>query len=134
MWPVDDFWFARRYVTFGAMHGTARNDGRSIEPNEGQGFPAPSTCLSLRHAIAYRGVDDDGEPILIISDGVCSVALESGLAGPSPEVVVAARRLAETAAEFASRMAEQLPESKERRPGRRPPNRRTMPGPKSGTP
>src|SRR6185369_5548611 len=103
-------------------------------PVDGPTFPLPGTSLSLRHVIAYRGFDDDGDPVLIISDGVSSVALESGLAGPSLEVVVAARRLAATAEDFASAMAELLPEHKERRPGRRPPNRRNVPGPRGGTP
>jgi hypothetical protein len=116
------------------MHGTGRDDGSAVEPGEGQTFPFPNTALSLRHAVAYRGVDDDGAPILIISDGVSSVALESGLSGPSDEVVVAARRLAATTADFATTMAELLPDNRERRPGRRPPNRRNVPGPKGGTP
>jgi hypothetical protein len=119
------------------MGGTARDDGSPVEPGEGQTFPVPSTSLSLRHAIAYGGVDDEGEPVLIITDGVSSVALESGLSGPSDEAVVAARRLAATAEDFASRIAdllpEGLPEGKERRPGRRPPNRRKLPGPKGAT-
>src|SRR5215469_748871 len=99
------------------MHGTASNDDASPEPGDELTFPAPSTSLSLRHLIAYRGLDDDGEPILIITDGVSSIALESGLAGPSSEVVVAARRLAATAEDFACRMAELLPDTKERRAG-----------------
>jgi hypothetical protein len=115
------------------MHGTASDDGSTIEPDEDLTFPIPNTALSLRHTVAYRGVDEDGEPVLIISDGVSSVALESGLYGASTEVVFAARRLAGATEEFAMTMAEQLPESKERRPGRRPPNRRNVPGPKSGT-
>src|SRR5262245_16710115 len=115
------------------MGGTARDDGSPVEPGEGQTFPIPSTSLSLRHAIAYGGVDDDGEPVLIITDGVSSVALESGLSGPSDEAVVAARRLAATADDFASRIADLLPGApggKDRGSGRRPPNRRKIPAPK----
>jgi hypothetical protein len=92
------------------MDGTARDDEPSVDLVESPTFPIPNVTLSLRHAIAYRGRDDDGEPILIISDGVSAVALESGLSGPSPEVVVAARGLAAIAEVFARGMAELLPD------------------------
>ena len=115
------------------MHGTRRDGDGPPEPDDDLTFPTPRTSLSLRHVIAYRDVDDEGDPILIITDGVSSIALESGLAVPSSELVTAARRLAATAADFAAVLAEQLPEAKERRPGRRPANRRYVPGPRDGT-
>jgi hypothetical protein len=115
------------------MHGTERDEGSAVDPVDGL-TPVPSTSLSLRHAMAYRGVDDDGEPVLIITDGVSSVSLETGLAGLSIDLVAAARQLAATAEDFASTMAALLPEPQERRPGRRPPNRRNVPGPRGGTP
>jgi hypothetical protein len=115
------------------MHGTARDDEPPAEPADNPTFPIPSTTLSLPHVIAYRGRDDDGEPSLIITDGVSAVALESGLSGPSAEAVVAARRLAATALEFAAGVAELLPDANDHRPGRRPLNRRGVPGPRSGT-
>ena len=115
------------------MHGTARDGDVPPEHDDDLTFPALSASLSLRHAIAYRELDDEGEPVLIITDGVSSIALESGLAGPSSEVVVAARRLAATAEDFASVLAAQLPEAKEARVGRRPSNTRYVPGPRGGT-
>jgi hypothetical protein len=113
------------------MHGTARDDDPASEPSDSPAFP---TTLSLRHMVAYPVLDDDGVPVLILTDGVSAVALESGLAGPCAEVVVAARRLGAVADDFAASIAELLPEAKDRPPGRRPPNRRGGPGPKSGTP
>jgi hypothetical protein len=115
------------------MNGTERDRDVPPEPGDDPTFPAPTACLSLRHVIAYRELDDDGEPILIITDGVSSIALESGLATPSSDLVVAARRLAATAEDFASVLAAQLPETKEPRLRRRPSNRRYVPGPRGGT-
>jgi hypothetical protein len=115
------------------MYGTGRDGDAPPETHDDLTFPNPSAFLSLRQVTAYRGQDDDGEPILIITDGVSSIALESGLAGLSSELVVAARRLANTAEDFAAVLAEQLPDAKEPRRGRRPPNRRYVPGPRNGT-
>jgi hypothetical protein len=115
------------------MHGTARDDQPPAEPGDSPTFPIPSTTLSLPHVVAYRGRDDDGEPSLIITDGVSAVALESGLSGPSAAMVVAARRLAAAAEQFATGIAEILPDANDPRPGRRPLNRRSVPGPRGGT-
>jgi len=114
------------------MHGTVRDDETPAAAGDTPAFPTPSTILSLPHVIAYRGRDDDGEPSLIITDGVSAIALEGGLSGPSAEAVAAARRLAATAEEFAAGIAELLPDANDHRPGRRPPNRRNVPGPRGG--
>ena len=63
-------------------------------------FPDPVAVLSLRDCQIYRAVDDDGQPILVLTDGVTTVALECGLKGLSPEVVAAAGRLAEGVDDF----------------------------------
>jgi hypothetical protein len=115
------------------MYGTGRDGDAPPEPADDPTFPTLSTSLSLRHVTAYRSQDDEGEPILIITDGVSTIALESGLASPSSELVVAARRLAATAEDFAAVLAEQIPDAKELQTGRRPVNRRYVPGPRNGT-
>jgi hypothetical protein len=64
-------------------------------------FPEPVAVLSLRDCTVYRAVDDDEQPILIISDGVTTLSLECGLRGPSAQVVDAAERLSEGVHDFA---------------------------------
>jgi hypothetical protein len=68
----------------------------------GHPFPDPVSVISLRRATTYRDCDEDGQPILIISDGVTSVAFDSGLSGLSFGVVAASRRLAEAVNDFTS--------------------------------
>ncbi len=58
-------------------------------------FPDPVAVLSLRDCAVYRAVDDDDQPILVVTDGVTTVALECGLRGLSDAIVSAAQRLAD---------------------------------------
>lgn len=57
-------------------------------------FPEPTAVLSLRDSMVFRAVDDDSQPILIITDGVTTLAMECGLRGLSEDIVNAAERLA----------------------------------------
>lgn len=66
-----------------------------------QPFPEPIAALSMRSTKVFRAVDEDGQPILIITDGVTTVAVESGLSGLSDEVVAAADDLASAARDYA---------------------------------
>ena len=52
--------------------------------------------------MTYRVVDEDNQPVLIITDGVSTVALECGLSGLSFNVVVAAQGLGDAVADFAA--------------------------------
>ena len=65
-----------------------------------QPFPAPMAVLSLRAATVYRAVDDDDQPILIVSDGVTTIALECGLRGLDEGIISAARQLADAVADY----------------------------------
>jgi hypothetical protein len=65
-------------------------------------FPDPAAVLSLRHCTVYRAVDDDEQPILIVTDGVTTLALECGLRGMSDEVILAAERLADAVHDYVS--------------------------------
>ena len=56
----------------------------------------------MRDAVTYRDVDEDGQPILIITDGVTAVALEGGLPGLSANMVAASYRLADAVRDFAT--------------------------------
>lgn len=66
-----------------------------------RGYPEPAAVISLRKAVTYRDLDEDGQPILIITDGITAVALDSGLAGLSGDVVTASQRLADAMGDFA---------------------------------
>jgi hypothetical protein len=64
-------------------------------------FPEPAAVLSLRHCTVYRAADDDGQPILILTDGVTTLALECGLKGMSAELIESAERLADAVHDYA---------------------------------
>jgi hypothetical protein len=65
-----------------------------------EAYPEPTAVISLRHGRTYRAVDEDGRPILIITDGVTAAALDIGVAGLSYGVVTAAQRLADAMADY----------------------------------
>jgi hypothetical protein len=82
--------------------------------------------ISLRHGRTFRALDDEGRPMLIITDGVSAVALDVGVSGLSYGVVVSARRLADSIGDFASSLdgawdARETtpPQGRHRRNGRR---------------
>ena len=64
--------------------------------------------LSLRECTVYRSVDEDDQPVLVLSDGVVTLSLECGLQGASNEVADAAERLAQEVHEFAVSMRDHL--------------------------
>jgi hypothetical protein len=63
-------------------------------------FPDPVAVLSLQSCMVFRAVDDEEQPILILTDGVTTVALECGLQGLTDEVVQRVQRLAEGATDY----------------------------------
>jgi hypothetical protein len=52
--------------------------------------------------MVYRAVDDDGQPILVITDGVTTMALECGLRGVSADIIEAAERLSAGVHDYAT--------------------------------
>jgi hypothetical protein len=64
-------------------------------------FPEPAAVLNLRDSMVFRAVDDDNQPILVITDGVTTLALECGLRGLSEDIVNAAERLADAVHDYA---------------------------------
>jgi hypothetical protein len=78
-------------------HDDATTDLSGLRP-----FPEPAAVISLRRGTTFHALDHDGQPVLIITDGVNSVALNSGNSGLSYGVVVAAHRLAESVTDFAT--------------------------------
>ncbi len=83
------------------MAANGHGDTTTSDLNGQQPFPDPIAVLSLRDCTAYRAVDDDDQPVMIVSDGVTTLALECGLRGASGQVAAAADRLAEAMRDFA---------------------------------
>jgi len=71
-------------------------------------FPEPAAVLSLRECTVYRTVDEDDQPVLVLSDGVVTLSLECGLQGASDEVADAAERLSQGVHEFAMSVRDHL--------------------------
>jgi hypothetical protein len=80
----------------------------------------------MRDAVTYRDVDEDGQPILIITDGVTAVALDSGLAGLSLNVTVASHRLADAVRDFANSITARWQARERAGSGRHRRNRRQL--------
>jgi len=88
-----------------------------------RGYPTPAATINLRDAITFRAVDDDGQPLIIISDGVQSVALGSGPSGLSFGLVIAAQHLADAFDDYAKSATagwEAVADGKARRATERP--------------
>lgn len=88
-----------------SMDQSGTNDFET-ESDTGCGlFPDPSARINLRDCATYRAVDDDDQPVLVITDGVTTVTLECGLQGPTPALVTAAGRLSGAVGAFATLVA-----------------------------
>src|SRR5262245_60695873 len=79
-----------------------RPDRPTVELSTSSLFPEPVGIISLRSAITFRTVDDDGQPVLIITDGATTVALDCGLSGLTSGAVTASRRLSDAIGDFAT--------------------------------
>ena len=75
----------------------ATTDLAGLEP-----FPEPTAIISLRHGRTFRALDEEGRPMLVITDGVTAAALDVGVSGLSYGAVVAAQRLADAVSDYAS--------------------------------
>jgi hypothetical protein len=107
------------------MNASAGPDQQTTELCARSGFPEPTATINIRHAITYRVQDSDGQPILIITDGVTAVALEPGLSGLTLGVVSASHRLAEAVRDFAVSITSRW--QKDESAGRHRRNRRRIP-------
>src|SRR5262249_55626697 len=86
----------------GGVPAPARRETTTIDLMGELPFPEPAAVLSLRHCTVYRAADDDNQPILIVTDGVTTLALECGLQGVSAGVIEAAERLADAVHDYAT--------------------------------
>jgi hypothetical protein len=107
------------------MNASGGPDQPTTELCGRRGFPEPKATINIRNAITYRVQDADGQPILIITDGVTSVALEPGASGLTLGVVSASHRLAEAVRDFALSIT--LRWQKDESAGRHRRNRRQIP-------
>jgi hypothetical protein len=80
--------------------GKPSRDATTVDLKGRLPFPDPVAVLSLHNCAVFRAVDDDEQPVLILTDGVTTVALECGLHGPSDEAVQRAQRLAEGVVDY----------------------------------
>jgi hypothetical protein len=90
------------------MPASGQGDTTTVDLKGKLPFPDPLAVLSLRDCTPYRAVDDDRQPVLILTDGVTTLALECGLRGASDQIVTAANRLAEAMRDFADSVEHQI--------------------------
>lgn len=109
------------------MNGISPYDLPTTELSGQRGFPEPVAVISLRNAATYREQDEEGQPILIITDGVTTVALDSGLSGLSFGVVSASHRLADAVHDFAQSITARWQKRGGTSAGRHRRNRRPIP-------
>jgi len=65
-------------------------------------IPAPVASVRLGGIGAFSCVDDEEDPVLVVSDGETTVEFGCGLSGRSGEAALGAQRLAEAIYEYAS--------------------------------
>lgn len=80
------------------MNGTQGD----TDPDGSGDYPPPLVSVRLGEIMAFRVIDDEDEPILVVSDGEMSVEFGCGLAGVSGPAAQGAQRLAEAVREYAS--------------------------------
>jgi hypothetical protein len=83
------------------MSGTSGLDREPDDVVGRAGYPAPVVNVRLAEIIAYQVVDDEDEPILVVSDGETSVEFSCGLSGLSGSAVRGARGLADAMKDYA---------------------------------
>jgi hypothetical protein len=88
------------------MGGTDLVDGQVIDGPSGDlqprlGIPAPVVSIRVDGVCAFRMIDDDDGPILIITDGDTTVEFSCGFSGQTEAAALGAERLAEAARAYA---------------------------------
>ena len=84
------------------MYGTDLADD---DPEELRGtgvYPPPVVSVRLGEVRAFRVIDDEDEPILVVSDGETSVEFACGLSGMNGSAARGAQRLADAVRDYAS--------------------------------
>ena len=94
------------------MNGTANTnrdpggpnpDHRAFaEADDAGAYPPPVVSVRVGEVRAFRVIDDEDEPVLVVSDGETSVEFGCGLSGVSGSAARGARRLADAAQDYAS--------------------------------
>jgi hypothetical protein len=90
------------------MHGTDLADHAPDDFDDTGVYPPPVVCVRLGEIRAFRVIDDEDEPILVVSDGETSVEFGCGLAGVSGPAAQGAQRLAEAVRDYASTIRKNL--------------------------
>ena len=84
------------------MYGTERADEDPDELGETGDYPPPVVSVRLGEIKAFRVIDDEDEPILVVSDGETTVEFACGLSGVSGSAARGAQRLADAVRDYAS--------------------------------
>jgi hypothetical protein len=82
------------------MGGTVRETSDGDLPPRAD-VPTPVASIRVDGIRAFRLVDDDDGPILIVTDGDATVEFSCGLSGLSEAAALGAERLAQAAREYA---------------------------------
>ena len=72
------------------------------EHDDAGAYPPPVVSVRLGEVRAFRVLDDENEPVLVVSDGETSVEFGCGLSGVSGSAARGAQRLADAVRDYAS--------------------------------
>lgn len=89
-------------LSISPMAGTDRIDSPSSDIIAPAGPPVPSASICLRGLRAFQTVDDDGDTVLVVSDGETTVEFGCGLVGRSAAATRGVMRLVEAVRHYAS--------------------------------
>ena len=96
----DTSMFREYCFSIGPMGGTVRESATDdLRPRVE--VPTPVASIRVDGIRAFRVIDDDDGPVLIVTDGDATVEFSCGLSGLSQAAALGAERLAEAAREYA---------------------------------
>jgi hypothetical protein len=90
------------------MNGTDLAYGEVGDVPDHLGCPAPLVSVRLGEIRAFSIVDDEDEPVLVVSDGETTVEFACGLSGLSGPAARGAQRLADAVRDYASTLESKI--------------------------
>jgi hypothetical protein len=84
------------------MTGAGLVDEEPDDVGNAGACPPPVVSVRLGDIRAFRVIDDEDEPVLVVSDGETSVEFACGLSGVSGPAALGAQRLADAVRDYAS--------------------------------
>ncbi len=89
------------YRIISPMNGTELLPGEAGDLADPAAYPVPVVSVRLGEIRAFSVIDDEDEPVLVVSDGETTVEFACGLAGLSGPAARGARRLADAVRDYA---------------------------------